>query len=190
MDLVARVKNILLKPKDEWRVIDGESGDTAFLYRNYVCILAAIPPVCSFIGSSLIGYGPFHVGIGRGLVYAVVSYVLALVSVFVVAYVIDFLAGVFGGRRDLASAMKVSAYAPTAAWLAGVFSVIPFLGLLGVLGLYSLYLLHTGIASLMRPPADKSVIYTIAVVVCVIVIWIVIVSIPAMMIGMPGRMML
>ena len=36
---------------------------------------------------------------------------------------------------------------------------------LGILGLYSLYLLHTGIAALMKPPADKALIYTIVVVV-------------------------
>ena len=85
------------------------------------------------------------------------------------AYVIDFLAGTFGARRNLDNAMRVSAYAPTAAWVAGVFNIIPFLGILSILGLYSLYLLHTGIAALMRPPADKAMVYTIAVIVCVIV---------------------
>lgn len=63
--------------------------------------------------------GGYRVGIGLGLARAVVVYVLSLVGVFVVAYIIDFLAGTFGARKNLASAMKVSAYAPTAAWLAG-----------------------------------------------------------------------
>ena len=83
----------------------------------------------------------------------------------------------FGGQKNLDNAMRVSAYAPTAAWLAGVFNIIPFLGILGILGLYSIYLLHTGIAALMKPPADKAVIYTIAVIVCVIVIWFVIIGV-------------
>jgi hypothetical protein len=84
--------------------------------------------------------------------------------------------------------MKVSAYAPTAAWLAGVFNIIPALAILGILGLYSLYLLHTGIAALMKPPADKALIYTIAVIVCAIILWVIIFTVPAMFFGM-GLMM-
>ena len=68
---------------------------------------------------------------------------LTLIGFFVVGYIIDFLAGTFGARKNLASAMKVSAYAPTAAWLAGVFNILPALSFLSILGLYSLYLLLT-----------------------------------------------
>ncbi len=51
--------------------------------------------------------------------------------------------------------MRVSAYSPTAAWVAGVFNIIPALSFLGILGLYSLYLLHTGITGLMKPPGGQ-----------------------------------
>jgi hypothetical protein len=100
--------------------------------------------------------------------------VLSLIGVFVVAYIIDFLAGTFGARKSPDNAMRVSAYSPTAAWVAGVFNIIPALSFLGILGLYSLYLLYTGITGLMRPPSDKAVVYTIAVIVCAIIVWIVI----------------
>ena len=76
MNLVERVKNILLQPKSEWPVIEREPGDAGYLFTNYVCIVSAIPPVCSFIGMSLIGFGPFRVGIVSGLVHAIVVYVL------------------------------------------------------------------------------------------------------------------
>ena len=189
MNLVERVKGILLQPKSEWGKIAGEPGDVAYLFQNYVLIVSAIPPVCSFIGGVLIGYGPIRIGIMSGLIHAVIIYVLTLVGVFVMAYIIDFLAGVFGAQKNFDNAMRVSAYAPTAAWVAGVFNLIPMLGILSILGLYSLYLLHTGIAALMKPPADKAVIYTIAAVVCVIVIWFVIVGVVGAMFGfgMRGR---
>ena len=193
MNLVERVKAILLQPKSEWPVIEREPGDAGYLFPNYVCIVSAIPPVCSFIGGAIIGYGPLRLGIVAGLLHAVVIYALTLVGVFVVAYVIDFLAGTFNGQKNLDNAMKVSAYAPTAAWVAGVFNLIPMLSVLGILGLYSLYLLHTGIAALMKPPADKALFYTIAVIVCVFVVYIVIFSIVGAlfgvgMVGMMGRM--
>ncbi len=183
MNLVERAKAILLQPKSEWLKIEAESGDPGFLFPNYVMILAAIPPVCTFIGTTLIGFGPFSVGIGSGIWHAVVSYAFGLAGVYLMAYVIDFLAGSFGGQRSLASAMKVSAYAPTAAWLAGVFGLIPMLSILSLLGLYSIYLLHTGLAALMRPPANKAVLYTIAVIVVMFVIWLVIGGIIFALIG-------
>ncbi len=188
MNLVDRAKAILLQPKSEWKVIESEPGDAGYLFPNYVLILAAIPPVCTFIGTTLIGIGPIHVGIGSGISHAFISYVLSLVGVYVMAYVIDFLAGMFDGRKDLGSAMKVSAYAPTAGWLAGVFGLIPMLSILSLLGLYSIYLLHTGIAALMKPPANKAVIYTIAVIVAMIVIWLVVGGIVFAIFGM-GAMM-
>jgi hypothetical protein len=193
MNLVERVKAILLQPKSEWKVIEGEPGDIPYLLSNYVAILAAIPPVCAFIGGTVIGYGPFRIGVVAGLIHAVISYVLGLIGVVVIAYVIDFLAGVFGAQKNLDNAMRVAAYSPTAAWLAGVFGLIPFLGILSLLGLYSIYLLHTGIVALMRPPAEKAVFYTIAVIVCVFVIYLVVFGIIGAlfgigMIGAMGRM--
>ena len=100
MNLVERVKAILLQPKSEWPVIEREPGDVGYLFPNYVCIVAAIPPVCSFIGGVIIGYGPLRLGIVAGLLHAIVVYALTLVGVFVVAYVIDYLAGTFNGRRN------------------------------------------------------------------------------------------
>ena len=188
MNLVERVKAILLQQKSEWPVIEREPGDFGYLFSNYVAIVAAIPPVCSFIGTSIIGFGPMRLGLFTGLLHAVVVYVLTLVGVFVAAYVIDFLAGYFDGQKNLDNAMKVSAYAPTAAWVVGVFNLIPALSILAILGLYSLYLLHTGIAALMKPPESKALVYTIAVVVCVVVIWFVIFGVVAGFFGMGMRM--
>ena len=80
--------------------------------------------------------------------------------------------------------MRVSAYSPTAAWVVGVFNIIPALSFLGILGLYSLYLLYSGIAAVMKPPADKALVYTIAVIVCAIIVWIIIFGIVALLFGL------
>jgi Yip1 domain len=137
--------------------------------------------VCAFIGVSIIGYGPYRVGVGVGILAAILTYILSLAGVFVVAYVIDFLAGTFGAHKNLENAMRVSAYTPTAAWVAGVFNIIPSLDFLGIFGLYSLYLLYTGIDALMKPAADSALVYTIAVIVCAIIVWIIIFVVPALL---------
>ena len=56
MNLVERVKKLLLTPSEEWSVIKGETHTVVDLYTKYVMILSAIPAVGWFLGFSVIGY--------------------------------------------------------------------------------------------------------------------------------------
>lgn len=179
MNITERIKGILLRPKEEWPVIAGETTSVAELYQNYIFILAAIGPVASFIGMSLFGVGlpgggTFRVPIARGIASAVVQYGLTLAGVYVLAYIIDALAPNFSGEKNFGQAFKLAAYSYVPGWLAGIFMLIPALGFLAILGLYGLYLLYLGLPVLMKSPQEKSTGYTIAVVVTAIVIFIVI----------------
>ena len=49
MNLVQRVQDILLKPKETWPVIAAEPGDAKSLFMGYVAVLASIPPLASFV---------------------------------------------------------------------------------------------------------------------------------------------
>ena len=61
MDLVSRVKAILLKPNDTWPEIKNEPATVKDLFTSYAAILAAIPPIASFIGFSLDRHVRFRV---------------------------------------------------------------------------------------------------------------------------------
>ena len=179
MNITERIKNILLKPKEEWQIIAAEATSIAELYRNYIFILAAIGPVASFIGMSLVGVslpvgGTFRVSIARGLASAVVHYGLALAAVYILAMIIDALAPTFSGEKNLGQAFKLAMYSSVPGWLAGVFALIPALGVLGILGLYGLYLLYIGLPVLMKSPKETSTGYTIAVIIAAIVMFVVI----------------
>lgn len=174
MNLIQRVQDILLRPKETWPVIAAEGGDTASIYSNYVVYLAAIPAIAGFIGMSLIGIGGFGLNIRipfmAGLVQMVVSYVLTLVIVFVMALIVDALAPTFGGTKNPLAALKLIAYGSTASFVAGVFGLVPSLGVLGLIAsLYSVYLIYLGLPVLMRCPAEKAGAYTAVVIVCGIV---------------------
>ena len=175
MNLFERVKGILLNPRAEWAIIEREPGDMAYLFMNYVAILAAIPAVCGFIGGSLIGIslpglGAVRVPIVTGLMGAVLGYLLTFAMVYIVAMLAELLAPTFQGQKNFENALKLVVYSYTPAWLAGVFLLIPSLGFLAILGLYGLYLLWTGISPLMKAPQEKSIVYTLAIIVCAIVI--------------------
>lgn len=192
MNLVERVKKILLTPTAEWQVIKSETHTVANLYTRYVMILAAIPAVASFIGFSVIGYSglgmTYRVPIAAGVANMVLSYVMGLGAVYVMALVIDGLATNFGGQKDFLQALKVSAFFPTAYWITGVFYVIPALAILAILGaLYSLWLLYTGLAPLMSVHEEKAAGYTAVVVLVAIVLMVVIGTVAALVIPSPSR---
>jgi len=179
MDLVERAKRILLQPSQEWQVINTEAATTADLYRHYIVPLAAIGPVASLLGMSIVGVsvpfvGTYRVPVGTAISHALVTYVLTLAGVYVLALVINALAPTFAGEKSEIQALKVAAYASTAGWVAGIFGLIPALSVLGILGLYSLYLLYLGLPVLMRVPREKALGYTAVVVVAAIVLFAVI----------------
>lgn len=179
MSIVERAKRIMLSPKEEWPVIEAEPATVGSIYSGYVIPLSALPAIAAFIGLSVIGVGAFgfhyKVPIGTGLAGMVTRYVLGLVGVYVVALVVDALAPTFGGTKNSLAALKVAAYSYTAAWLGGILMIIPALGLITLLiSLYCFYLLYTGLPVLMKSPTEKSMGYTVVVVIAVIIIYIVI----------------
>ena len=198
MNLVERVKGILLKPKEEWQTISGETTTIPELYKTYIVILAAIGPVASIIGMSIVGIslpfaGSFRIPITTSIASAVVHYILTLVGVYILALIIDALAPTFSGEKSIDQAFKVATYSYTPGWVVGVIAIIPALSILGILGLYGLYLLYLGLPILTKSPKEKSLGYTIAVIIAAIVIFGVIsyisrvfISYPTPSMPMPG----
>lgn len=197
MDIVERVKAVLLKPRETWPVIDQEATDTGRIYKEYLLILAAIPAVAGFVGMSLIGMGgfgmSFRVPILAGLGNLIVGYVLTLLMVYVMALIANALAPTFGGEKNMLNAVKLIAFGSTASLVGGIFSLLPMLSMLGLLAaLYSIYLIYTGIPVLMKSPTEKAAGYTAVLVVCGIVAGLVLASASALFGGMgrgPGAMM-
>jgi hypothetical protein len=107
----------------------------------------------------------YRVPIGSAIMSAIVTYVLTLVGVYVLSLIIDGLAPTFGGTKSPIQALKVATYSSTAAWIAGIFAIMPGLRMLGILGLYSVYLLYVGLPVLMKVAKDRAVAYLVLVVV-------------------------
>ena len=171
MNLVDRVKRILLSPQSEWEVIDGEATTPRALYTDYIMPLAAIGPIATVIGFAVFGISVplggtvYRVPIGSAITSGIVTYVLTLVGVYVLSLIIDALAPTFGGTKSPIQALKVATYSSTAAWIAGIFAIMPGLRMLGILGLYSVYLLYLGLPALMKVAKDRAVAYLVLVVV-------------------------
>jgi hypothetical protein len=175
--LIARAKAMIMSPKAEWPVVEAEHSSIAGIYKSYVIPLAAIGPVCRLIGALAFGHSFFGItyrpSVMGALTTAVLSYVMTLVGVYVLALIVDFLAPHFGSVSNRTQAFKLAAYSSTAAWIVGVFGLLPALLFLGILGLYSFYVFYIGLPVLMKTPEDKAPLYTGAVVIVTLVAYVI-----------------
>ncbi len=164
--LIARVRAILLKPRDTWPEIAAEPASVSGIYRDYVLILAALPALGMLIGTALFGIkvpmmGTIHVGFGALLTQAVLSYAVSLLMTYAMAVIIESLAPTFGAVRDRLQGLKTAAYAFTPVWVVGILHILPGLGaLVALLGLaaaiYAFYLIKLGLPHTMKCPEEKS----------------------------------
>jgi hypothetical protein len=154
MALVERITNILLKPKFEWPKIADEAATVSSLFTGYIMLLAAIGPVVMALKS--------------GPAIALLSYAITLGVTYLVAMIVDALAPTFGGEKNFIQSLKLTAYSYTAAWIAAVLQVVPLLGgILSLLGtVYAWYTFYLGVAVMKKCPQEKAVVYTVAIVIC------------------------
>ncbi|OJW70654.1 MAG: hypothetical protein BGO57_13415 [Sphingomonadales bacterium 63-6] len=177
--LIARAKAMIMQPKAEWPKVAAEPGDVKGILIKYALPLIAIGPICSFIGGQVFGYNAmvvmFRPSLSFSLTIAITSFVQSIIALFIVSLIANFLSPKFGGKDDFGSAFKLIAYSMTAAWVAGVFGIIPMLGGIAAIagGIYSIYVLFLGATPVMAVPQDKAGGYIAVTVLVAIVVSIV-----------------
>jgi len=191
MNAALRAKAMLFDPLLEWGRIEQESGDPAYVLSRYVAVLALIPAVFGFIGTSVIGVSMPGAGVIRtpvfdGLFGAIFGYVMTCATVLVLGLIIDLAAPWFGGRRDFDSAFKLAVYSFTPVWLAGIFLLLPGLRFLALTGLYSAYVLWLGLPRLIKAPEEKSQDFALLIVACACLLLYIAAAMQRMVFGTPG----
>src|SRR6187402_1418080 len=181
--IVERAKAIIMQPKLEWAKIAGETAEPMKVLLGYALPLILIGPIAALIGGQLFGYNAviatFKPTLGFSLTVAVTTFVQAVILLFVIAFAASQLSPKFGGKQDFPAAFRLVAYSMTAAWLAGIFGLIPAIGILALVGLYSFYLFYLGATPVLGVPQDKAAGYTVVTVVVAIVTYLIVAAVAA-----------
>ena len=192
MNVIDRIKGILLEPRAEWPKIAAEPATVQSLYTNWVMILGAIGPIMILLSTAL--FAGMGFGLGFGIRAAIAAYINTLIVVAVLALIVDVLSPSFGGSKDYVRSLKLVAYSFTAAWVAQITLIIPVLGWLIVLAgaIYGFYIFFIGAPLLSRCAGDKAVPFTIVVILCAIVLLVIVQRVLFALIGfgtpLPGSM--
>jgi len=159
MNLIDRIKGMLVEPRREWVTVAAEPATAQSLYTGWIMILAAVGPIALLLAM-------------HSIQFAVAQYVLSLITTFVLAVIVDALAPTFGGTKDFVASLKLVAYSYTAAWLSGVFLLLGMLGYLLTLvaTIYAFYTFVLGAPVLGKSSSEKAIPFTLVVVLCAIVL--------------------
>ena len=176
MNLINRVKGIILNPKNEWNAIQQEQTSSTELLKNYMIPLVIIPVVASIIGYGIIGRNlPYvgHVGsFSIGLRHAILMLVNMIAGVYLTAFVIDALAPSFSATRNYNNAFRLVVYSYTPMLVAGVFYILPVLSVIVLFAsIYGLYILYIGLKPMMQVPEEKITVYFIVSLIVLIAVY-------------------
>ncbi|EGT5709866.1 YIP1 family protein [Cronobacter dublinensis subsp. dublinensis] len=159
------VWGLLAHPFQEMQVIRRENETVSHHYTHHVLIMAAIPVLCAFIGTTQIGWdfgdgNVVRLSLFTGFYLAVLFYALMLAGVAIMGRVIWWMARDFPHRPSLAGCMVFAGYVATPLFLSGIVALYPLVWLCGLVGtlalLYTGYLLYVGIPAFLSIDQEES----------------------------------
>ncbi len=146
-------------PDREMHVIRSENETASHHYTHHVLLMAAVPVICAFIGTTQIGWDFDDGNIVKlswttGLALAAVFYALMLAGVAVMGRVIYWMARRYPQRPSLAHCMVFAGYVATPLFLSGIVALYPIVWLCALVGtlalFYTGYLLYIGIPTFLN----------------------------------------
>ncbi|MBX2933394.1 MAG: YIP1 family protein [Ferruginibacter sp.] len=170
MNIIDRVKNILITPKTEWQVINEETATPQSLLMGYVLPLAVIASLGSLLKGFLFAG---TLGLKYFIILAVIAFISTVLAYYITVIVVDMLAPSFASEKNMGKSAQLVAYSATPSYIGALLSFIPVLGWLLPLAawVYGIYLMYLGIGPLKKTPEDKKVVYMVVAYLVMIAIY-------------------
>ncbi len=163
------VWGLLAHPEREMRDISQENETLSHHYVHHVLLMALIPVISAFIGTTQIGWRigdsqpePLTLSVALGL--AVLFYALMLVGVAVMGRIIWWMARDYPHRPSLNRCRVFAGYVATPIFISGLVALYPLVWLCVLAGamalLYTGYLLYRGIPPFLNIDREEGLRFT------------------------------
>lgn len=170
--MINHVWGLFTHPEREWQQIRQEDESIRHTYLTHTLLLAAIAPLCAYIGTTQIGWvigerAPMMLTHGSALGMAFMSYLTLLAGVAIMGGFIHWMARTYGANPSLARCIAFATYTATPLFIAGLAALYPhlWLGLLaGTAAIsYTVYLLYTGLPPFMSVSTEEGFMFSSAI---------------------------
>lgn len=190
--VLQHIWGLLIRPERQWHTIRAQQCTITRCYCSHVLILAALPAIAGFIGTTQIGWQigmreVVKLTVPSAAAIAVLSYVTILVAVFSIGWLIHWMGQTYGARQPLSQCIALAAYTATPLFLVGILWVYPVLWFNLLVGLpalaYSVYLLYVGVPIMMNVSPERGFLFSSAVLAVGLVTLVAVLAITAILWG-------
>jgi hypothetical protein len=170
--MFGHIIGLFSSPESEWKKIRAKLENGTCQYTMLVFLLALLPPVSGFIGTTQFGWqigtaAPVKLTVSSALTIAVGYYFAIVLGIFVMGYVIKWMGQTYVKSVRLSEAVALAAFVSVPLLLVGIFELYPILWvnfLVGLMALsYSVFLLYSGLPIVMDIPKEKGFLYATAI---------------------------
>lgn len=178
--MISNVFATIFTPHRQWQSIAGNPPTSIASPLLYTMIMAIIPAVAWYFGSTRVGWAIGDGDIIRlttnsAMAMMVLFYIAMIGCIGVVGYMIHWMSITYGANSSLAKGLTITACAATPLFLSGFCGFYPQFWVTLLLGIttfsYGAYLLYTGIPIVMNIPEERGFLFSSAVVgVCLVIL--------------------
>lgn len=170
--MIHHVWGLFTHPDQEWQEIRGEKETISHMYLSHVLILAAIPVVSAYIGTTRVGWSiaggeAVRLTESSALQMTALSYLAMLAGVAVMGAFIHWMSHTYDAKPSLTDSIVFAAYCATPLFIGGLAALYPNLWLAMAVGTaavcYTAYLLYVGIPAFMNIPKDEGFMFSSSV---------------------------
>ncbi|NNE63986.1 MAG: YIP1 family protein [Gammaproteobacteria bacterium] len=167
--MFSQITGLFFNPEDAWRSIKSELDKGTCNTVSLVVLLALIPPVCGYIGTTTIGW---QIGAGEPMkltsssagTIAVLYFFAIVVGINAVALAIGWMAQTYEAKVSYQHALALSTFTAAPLLIVGVFEIYPVLWLNFLVGLLalavSIRLLYTGVPIVLNISKERGFLYS------------------------------
>lgn len=167
--MIHHVLGLFTHPDQEWQQIRSEDEESiGHLYLTHTLILAAIPAVSAYIGTTQVGWQignrtPVMLTSDSAVWMALMSYLAMLAGVGVMGGFIHWMARTYNATPSLGRCVAFATYTATPLFLGGLAALYPHMWLGMMVGLaavcYTVYLLYVGLPVFMGVHPDDGFMF-------------------------------
>ena len=171
--MIQHTFGLLTRPANQWRTI-AELPESSFrTLVLYPCIMAILPAVAWYYGTSRVGWSVGDHGdtikltVESARQLSVLFYLAMVACVVVIGYFIHWMSDTYGADSTVTKGIVIAGMASTPMFLAGAVGFYPLLWLDLLIGVaavsWAVYLLYLGIPIIMKIPEERGFLFSSAV---------------------------
>ena len=178
--MIQHTFGLLVKPSSQWRVVAALPESTLRTLLLYPCILAILPAVAWYYGTTEVGWTvgahgePIRLTSESALQICILFYLAMIGCVAIIGYSIHWMATTYGATTTVTRGIVLAGLTATPLFIAGLTGFHPILWLdmlIGVLAVcWSVYLMYLGIPIVMHIPEERGFLFSSAVLAIAMVI--------------------